>query len=482
MKKTLRMQALLEQGEISRIERLALEVLETYGMKVSNKEALERISSFDEIKIKNNRVYLKADFVKEKVEEYKKDKKCIGFWSRIENVDTDHIMRLPEKGLPYPYRPTFLMCNHASWLLDPATEKVRSLNTNDVIEMTRFMDTLSLETSIKAAAPGDPQDLPPFLQPIARYKISCQYSRHGGLIAPSGDIRASEYIYEMAQVMGKPFITNMYVISPLRMEGNDFDKIMHFIDRKVPIAVSTWPMLGATAPITFPEAVVQSLAEVLGGYTILKLLSNGSLVGFKVRLHAFDMKEASLAYGTPEDCLSEMFIAEINRFYGNAHICQMNTMAKETGVQSGTEKFSSALCGVLSGAMILADIGQVSLDEIFSPEQAIYDCEILENVMRLVEGFEYGEGDIRSCKEAVLGDGSYLSSEETLKNFRKAYWMPKVFSRAMFQQYSGRGENQKKRVKELIKEKIKNHNFILKPEKNRELERIYQKAKEELEN
>ena len=480
MRRTLEIKSLLGKVEIKKIEELSLNVLNNVGMKISNEKAINKLSSFSEVKIDKGRVYLKPELVIKKVENYNQDNECISFWSKLENIDTDDVMRLPEKSPLYPFKPDFLISGHATHILDPYSKRIRPLLEKDCIDMTKFLDTLSFDTRIKAASPGNPCDLPTLLQPVARYKIGCEYSRYGGLVSPCENIKSAEYIYEMTQVMKKPFINSMYVISPLRIEGNDFDKIIHFLNRKVPIAVSTWPMLGVTAPINITEAIIQTLAEVLGGYTILKLLSDDGLVGFKFRLHSFDMKSGSISYGSPEGCLLEMIASEVNKYYGNAHICLMNTTAKGIGVQSGVEKFSSALLGVISQAHVLTDIGQLSLDEIFSPAQAVYDCEILNNVMRLVEGFNFEEGKIDSIKEAILSGNSYLSSEETLRGFREVYWMPDIFVRGMLQQHLFKKNDQEKYIGQLIKENIRKHEFEIDNNRRKELEKIYKRATDEL--
>jgi len=342
------------------------------------------------------------------------------------------------------------------------------------------LDSLSKDNPIRISAPGNPTDLPVLLQPVARYKISCEYSRHAGFSAPCNDIRSSKYIYEMSKVVGKPFIPTMSVISPLKMGGNGFDTMMYYMDKKVLLLPSAWGMLGATTSISVSKACTQIMAEAIGAYTIIKLLSNDGLVSFYMRLIGFDMKEASYNYGTPESVLLDTLTVDLNTYYGNAPHVQMNTMAKEPGVQSGVEKFSTTFFGIISKSKSLGDVGSLCLDEIFSPEQLIYDCEILDNALRLARGLDFEEFDTDSFIDELRQTKTFLESDETANNFRNVYWMSKLFSRSMLQQYFARKENQRKRVKEIVKEKIKEHDFELEDDKRKEINRIYEAAEKEL--
>jgi trimethylamine:corrinoid methyltransferase-like protein len=239
-------------------------------------------------------------------------------------------------------------------------------------------------------------------------------------------------------------------------------------------------MLGATTPISVAKASAQIMAEALGAYTIVKLLSGDGLVSFYMRLIGFDMKEAFINYGTPESVLLDTLTNDLNLHYRNSTVHQMNTMAKEVGIQSGVEKFSSALFGIISKTRALGDVGSLALDDLFSPEQAVYDCEILDNAMRLARGLDFEEFDTDSFIDELRQTRTFLESDETIKSFRNVYWMSKLFSRSMLQQYLSRKENQRERVKEIVKEKIKEHDFELDDDKRKEINRIYRAAEKEL--
>jgi len=477
--KRLGFDSFLKNSEIEKLEETAMEILEKGGMKISNKKAIDKLLMFEGVSFKNGRVYLGKNLVRKKIEDYKQDKKNKNMWFSNRNVNVKSAGDKEDDEL-YLYKPALLPSGHCRYILDHDNGKIRPLVTEDVIEMTKLLDNLSKSSTVVTSAPGNPTELPALLQPVARYKLSCEYSRYGGFTSPCENLRPSEYVYEMSKVVGKPFSLVMSVISPLKMEGNEFDIMVSFLDKKVPMLVTTWGMFGATTPLSIAKASAQIIAESIGAYTIVKLLSDDGVVNFFMRLIGFDMKEATYNYGTPESILLDALTVDLNKFYGNSPHVQMNTMAKEPGTQSGVEKFSTAFFGILTKCRSLGDVGSLCLDEVFSPEQLIYDCEILDNAMRLAKGFKFEEFNTDSFIKELLEKKTFLDSEETTAEFRDFYWISKIFSRSMLQQHFARSENQRELVKQLIRENIKNHDFILDEDKRKEINRIYEAAKKEL--
>lgn len=113
----------LTEDEIEKLEISALEILSKYGMSIHHEKAIKKLLTCKGVEIKNNRVFLDNDLVKEKIEFYKKDKECIDFWSKIENVEAESMMRIDGRTYPYPYKPTLYPSGHCSHVLDPNTEK-----------------------------------------------------------------------------------------------------------------------------------------------------------------------------------------------------------------------------------------------------------------------------------------------------------------------------------------------------------------------
>jgi trimethylamine--corrinoid protein Co-methyltransferase len=244
------------------------------------------------------------------------------------------------------------------------------------------------------------------------------------------------------------------------------------------------PIMGATAPIHFAGAFVQSIAESVGGFAILRLMAPDKPVSFGVMAFCFDMKHSSITYGSPEQNLCDLIQIPVNAYYGRATAStrSIRTMAKRPGVQAAAEKGASAIVGALTGSRHFFGAGTLSVDEVFSPEQLIIDREIVDYAQRMAQGFEFDEERlsldvIRDCVSA----GEYLSHDSTLYAYRDVYWMPRLFEHPMLQDWRTRGEKDvRDEARQIVRHRLASYEFELAPEKKRALDAIYDRVKEAL--
>lgn len=120
-----------------------------------------------------------------------------------------------------------------------------------------------------------------------------------------------------------------------------------------------------------------------------------------------------------------------------------------------------------------------------SPEcLVVIDHEIFQYATQFLRGFEFNEETLSTniIQEVVLKEESFLSHDSTLSRFRDAFWIPELFEHLMLRQWQDKGgKSIRERAKEIAKRKIKEHEFELSPEVQRELNKIYQRAKGEFE-
>jgi trimethylamine--corrinoid protein Co-methyltransferase len=270
------------------------------------------------------------------------------------------------------------------------------------------------------------------------------------------------------------------MVSPLRLQGDSLERVLHFWDELSSISVSSMPMIGVSLPIFFPDAFVLAMAEVIGGYTILKLMGAAN-VSFSVNAHPFDMKYTALTFASPEHNLCDLTQMEINRFYGISHpgSRSLRTMAKRPGIQAAAEKSASAVIGALAGSRSFSSGGVMALDELFSPEQLVIDCEIIAYVKRFIEGYEFSglRLSIHDIREMSIR-GNFLEHESTLTHYRDTYWMPQLFEHTMLRQWFEMGEpDLRHRAQAIVHEMIQKHDYRLDESKQKQLNEIYEHAK-----
>jgi len=463
-----KLQQFLSRDQIQQMHQAALEILETVGIKIEHPRLIQMLAGQDGVTIKDGWARLRPDVVDRYVNEQRQRARLFS------HPETSEIHCAAG--------------GYASYTVDMETDEVRPITTTDLIQYTKLIHAMNdAGYPISGSCPGFPQDVPPPMRPLVQYKIGAEYSKFGGS-ADIPSIPIAEYIREMQQVMGRllrssqpsaSFSLPLYMVSPLRLQGDSLERILHFWDELSSISVSSMPMIGVSLPIFFPDAFVLAMAEVMGGYTILKLMGAAN-VSFSVNAHPFDMKYTTLTFASPEHNLCDLTQMEINRFYGtsNPGSRSLRTMAKRPGIQAAAEKAASAIIGALAGSRSFSSGGVMALDELFSPEQLVIDCEIIAYVKRFIEGYEFSglQLSIEDIREMSIR-GNFLEHESTLKHYRDTYWMPQLFEHTMLKQWFDMDEpDLRNRAKAIVHEMIQKHDFRLDESKRRQLNEIYEHA------
>jgi trimethylamine--corrinoid protein Co-methyltransferase len=115
--------------------------------------------------------------------------------------------------------------------------------------------------------------------------------------------------------------------------------------------VSSYMMMGATAPVTVAGALIQGYAEVLAGLALAQLWRPGAPVVMGILAYPFDMRRMLPNFGDPASQLVQFYAAELGRrlgvpVRGDGAI----TSAKVDDAQSGAEGGRVLSAAVASGA------------------------------------------------------------------------------------------------------------------------------------
>ncbi|MHB9033357.1 MAG: trimethylamine methyltransferase family protein, partial [Anaerolineae bacterium] len=341
------------------------------------------------------------------------------------------------------------------------------------------------------SAPVRPLDLPPLLQELDLYKVSYEYSdrRPGGIFDanPISTPRAARYAYEMAQAVSQPFYLGLWIVSPFVATTENLEIIEALHDLKLPLWVATMPVAGTTAPITLAGAYLQSIAELLAGLTLLYLLAEGAPIYYSVidsiRAYPFDMRYASFVYGSPEDLLATLIQIQLNEFYQIPVVAKsLLTTAKLPDAHAAAEKSAHTLAAAMAGARIFTNAGLLAVDDIYSPEQAVIDYEIVQYARRVCQGFAFNDEVLAAAAIEEIGPGgNFLGHDTTLQQYRAATWDPSLFTHSSLHQWQGSGSPElAERARQMARERIARQDYVLDADRRRELDRIYKRAERDI--
>jgi len=421
----LSLSGVLSPEQIQRLHDEALGVIERIGIKVPDAELREALADRSGVRFRDDRACIDRKLVEEMVAEH-----------RQRMADGPPPMT-PQGQVPeYANREEaiWLMAGtHARWWHDPQTDEIRPSRVADQVTAAKLIYGLR-DQRVAGSTSGAATDLPEPLQSVTQTYVSLRFTGRP-MYASIQSAEEMAWILDLYEAAGQPCHLPMHLISPLRFEGNELDIVRATRQRLASVHVSNMPICGASAPLFIPGGLVLAMAEVLAGYTLMRLLWPDMQINFSIALFCMDFKRGGMVYGTPEHNLADLARMAVNRFYGVPAVGtrSIRSMAKKPGVQASAERAASAVVGALAGSRAFYGAGLLSLDEIFSPLQLVIDCEIRDWAERFAAGIEFGEEtlSVDVIEEAALGAGEFLSHEQTLTEYRRMYWMPRLFDYGM---------------------------------------------------
>ena len=241
----------------------------------------------------------------------------------------------------------------------------------------------------------------------------------------------------------KPFwITTATCIPPFRFPDLSLERLLFATEKGVPIVIAPVEMAGASSPIDLFGTLVMLVANNLAGLAIGQLNSPGAPMILGGVGAAMDMLTGQMNYTGPEFNLLCGGLAEMGRYYKlpvwGTGGC---TSSKLLDSQAAAEMTASMIFAVLSGGHLIHDVGFLDNGMATSYETLIFCNEIASFIKKLVCGIDCGNSGkvIDQIKNAGV-TGEYLTSDETLKNFRHL-WNSDLMERRSFESWDTEGRN-----------------------------------------
>lgn len=382
---------------------------------------------------------------------------------------------------------------HAWYLCDPLTNIPRPAAYGEAVDMAKLAESLGAG---RGPIPVAPEGISPILHTMECERVALFYTRGMGGCLTATAPEEIEILKEMYLAAGRRYLLALEpLISPLRLNPEVMDIYFRWCeDPDIDITVFTpIPMAGATAPLVFPAALVQTLAEALAQDYIFYHLSEGRHQdGFSLRLDPFDMRHMNIAFGSPEWCLLKQAVVELwNELTGGSYTTgSFRTNSRCVDAQAMLERTASFFWQTEMGIRHFSAVGQMSVDEVFSPVQAMLDLELAQYGNRLLKGLDdiwiddakttaaaLAGYDLCSVKDVILEglEGhNYLDAESTLDYFREAYDMSRITDTRNVMTWKAAGmPGFEQEAWERARGRILAHTFELEDSKKREINRLF---------
>ena len=306
--------------------------------------------------------------------------------------------------------------------------------------------------------------------------------------------RSSEYVLEIYKAIAggtqalraRPMVeVFLEPISPLQLPETGLDVMIPFLEHGQPVSIGPMVMASGTGPATLAGTIAQENAEILAGVTIVECLAPGTPVMFGGIPHLLDPRTAICAFGSPEQGLMAVAMAQLGHSYGFPVYINVNlTDSKLPDIQAGMEKMGSFVLGMLAGADLFGHAGIVGTDHGASLEWLVIDDEAMAYAQRVAQGFVVDEETLAMAVISRVGPGgNYLSDDHTVDHFRKEFFLPGPrWTRETFEVWkAGGGESMSERAHAHVETILATHRVSpLDPALDREVNRIVDAARTDL--
>ncbi len=251
------------------------------------------------------------------------------------------------------------------------------------------------------------------------------------------------YLAELSDVFLGPnrydeFMDHCNCVNPvMRLEERTAAVMLARAKYGVTSLITSMPAAGGTAPVTVDGAVVQGVAEIVGGLIISWILnSDANNVGY-ISSGVMDFRSGTMTQSAPESVLIDVGVVEVmdHAFGGNTRIGGATYVAaSRPGMAAVFEKGLKGLAYARLGRSAnYAGGGVLENGALFSPQQLLLDMDAqgwLASLQRdPTAGLETSEIVSGILDVARNGNGDFLSHEQTLSRYRTAVWEPFIVTR-----------------------------------------------------
>jgi trimethylamine---corrinoid protein Co-methyltransferase len=221
-------------------------------------------------------------------------------------------------------------------------------------------------------------------------------------------------------------------VSPLQHEKEMSEAVMALAPQRVPIAVYSLALSGATAPLTLAGAIVQTNAEILSSVVLFQAVQPGCPMIYVADCGILDLRAGVYVCAGPEAILMNLGLTELARFYGlPVSATGFSSDAKETGMSCGLDDGSTSLASMLARCDLLYGIGLLDAAQMLFLPKMVMDAEVVRQWRRVVEGVVLDDEHLAvGLIDEVGPGGHFLKTKATRRAMRAGeHVQPSVFLR-----------------------------------------------------
>jgi trimethylamine--corrinoid protein Co-methyltransferase len=225
----------------------------------------------------------------------------------------------------------------------------------------------------------------------------------------------------------KPFFSTVacFAISPLKLCTQSTLNMQAAVRHQIPVALSSAPMSGSTAPMTMAGTLAQLHAEEMCGITICQLTRPGAPILYGGIPGMANLRDLGY-HGGAVEC--GMMNAAIHQLAHHIKVPNYNssglTDSKLPDTQAGWEKALTTILAAMGGSNYVHHAaGMLESMLTVAYEQYVIDDEIIGMCCKVLQGIQVDEAHLAlDVIDEVGPGGTFITSNHTMEHMRTEYF------------------------------------------------------------
>lgn len=410
---------ILSQNEIEQIHETSLRIMEEVGVIFSYAPAREILSKGG-AKVDGQRVYFPKAMVEREI---KKAPSSFTLYAR--NPEKNVLINTQKTAYVGPYGSPFVMDMENGRRLAKLDDFI------NICKLQHKMDNIDIMSHI----PCEPQDVDAKVRSLEMVYQTMKYSDKPLMVTVLG-YEMTKRNFEMAAIAfggleaikEKPVVVGIpCTLTPLSYDDKMAGAIIAYAEYRQPQLVNSLCIAGATTPVTIAGTVALQNAEVLAGIVLAQLVSEGTPIIYSASSSNAEMRNGSLAIGTPEDAVFSLINGQLAKFYNLP--CRISGALSDSKCADAQAAYESMLtlsmAQMAGGNFILHSAGIIDTYNTISLEKMMFDDEIIGMMRRIDQGAVVNEDTLAFDVTKEVGpQGQFLTHVHTFSHFRTEFYHP----------------------------------------------------------
>ena len=414
----------LSQEEIQIIHQSALQILSTIGMRLPHEGALELMTQNGAEIMDGSVVRIPARLVDAAIESAPKTK------------DVTLFGRDPQHDVTFKKHDPALACmTMAVNVIDPHTRQKRPATNDDLAALTRIAD--QLENIRVNGGLVTPQEVPGDFNDWYTWATTIKNTtKHitGGMLGARCVQDAAKMgalaLGDDSLFRERPFISGwVLTLPPFAIDAESLEALMEMSRWKIPVMLSSGPILGTSSPVTIAGTIAQAHAEILACMVVSQLVNPGAPIIYTSFARGMDMKSGNVSMACPEFGILKVAMAQMGKSLDLP--IRMPSMLRDAKVLDAQAGFETGMIGTVTGLNAdLTDGMQLDMDLVVDFPDLIFCDDCMAAVRRMAAKLVVDEDTLAlEAMKAVGPGGTFLSEDHTFQHFRRELWMPQLLER-----------------------------------------------------